>query len=983
MPRSADWLLVGGVAIAVVAGFVCAFHDAIGGGTLAVLFLAIAAFLLAATALTLRHRTREAQEAEAVSRRLLDAACDAVVVVTPDRIIADVSVRSAALFGYPQAELAGQPLSTIVLDWSPSPADWPTAVRGRSNGNAIAEFTGRTRDGTTLALEIGVGPVKHPPGAMALLICDVTGARRVREDLRAKEAHLRLVLEQMPAILWTTDGRLHITSTVGAGLAALNLKPAELVGMSMSETLGRSDPGCSQLSAHNRALVGESLSHEMRWKGRTFQVRVEPLRNPERRITGTIGIVLDITDQKQTMAELKARVRQQAAIAALGQSALRGAELDALLKESVRAIRDTLDVELAEFLEVSADGRVLRSRAGSGWRNMERGPLTIGGDSLAGHAMLTGEPTLVEDVNAEQRFGGDPLVRVHGVVSSLNVLVQGRQGPVGVLGAHATRRRPFTTDDSNFLQSAAHVIGAALDRAQAEATHNRLVALLEATTDGVAIAGTDHHLLYVNRAGRAMMGIHESAELARLRLDDFYPGELRGRFINDIVPAALRKGSWSGEIGLRSRTGEEATVSQVVLAHRAPDGQVEFLSIVARDLSERLRLEEQLRQAQKMEAVGRLAGGIAHDFNNLLCIITGYSEMALHQMGIGAPLHTFLTEINKAGNRAATLTRQLLAFSRKSLLAPKVLDLNALFTDAGTMLRRLIGEDIELITTLEADLPSVKADPNQLEQVLMNLVVNARDAMPQGGRLEIRTGQARLTEGDLRDQPEVLPGRFVYFAVVDTGCGMDEATRARIFEPFFTTKGVGKGTGLGLAMVYGIVRQSGGHINVKSAPGQGTAFRVWLPCAELAMVELPRTGPALDMPAGTETVLVAEDEEGVRALVLQVLRRSGYTVLEASDGEEALELGTRHPGPIHMLLTDVVMPRLSGGRLARRLLRARPETCVLFMSGFADSTLVRHEVVSGEIDCLLKPFTPEDLARKVRETLDGATAGRPGAHSAN
>jgi CheY-like chemotaxis protein len=349
--------------------------------------------------------------------------------------------------------------------------------------------------------------------------------------------------------------------------------------------------------------------------------------------------------------------------------------------------------------------------------------------------------------------------------------------------------------------------------------------------------------------------------------------------------------------------------------------------------------------------------------------------MALAHVEPDLPQHAFLAEVHKAGNRAATLTRQLLAFSRKSLLSPKVLDVNDLIRDAGKMLRRLIGEDIELITAYDPELPPVKADPSQLEQVLMNLVVNARDAMPQGGRLEVRTAGVQLGEADTRDQPEVRPGAYVLLTVRDTGIGMDEATRARIFEPFFTTKGIGKGTGLGLAMVYGIVKQSGGHIDVETAHGQGTTFCIYLPSAGSALTEAPPVPIAADAPIGTETVLIAEDEEGVRDLVQQVLRRSGYTVLEARDGEEALALVEQHPGPIHLLLTDVVMPRLGGGRLARRLLRLRPETRVLFMSGFADSTLARHEVVSGDADCLIKPFSAEALARKVRETLDAAAAG--------
>ena len=268
----------------------------------------------------------------------------------------------------------------------------------------------------------------------------------------------------------------------------------------------------------------------------------------------------------------------------------------------------------------------------------------------------------------------------------------------------------------------------------------------------------------------------------------------------------------------------------------------------------------------------------------------------------------------------------------------------------------------------------MKADPNQLEQVLMNLVVNARDAMPQGGRLELRTACVSLGDSDVRDQPEVSPGPYVLLAVRDTGCGMDEETRARIFEPFFTTKGIGKGTGLGLAMVYGTVKQSGGHIDVETAVGRGTTFNVYLPAISSAQRDVTLPAMLRDAPVGTETVLLAEDEDAVRALVLQVLRHSGYTVLEARDGEEALAVGESHSGPIHLLLTDVVMPRLGGGRLARRFTRNRPETRVLFMSGFADSTLVRHDVVSGEADCLMKPFSPEVLARKVRETLDAAVA---------
>ncbi len=938
-------------------------------GVIAIGFLGVGG-----AALTLQRRARRCGEIERAYRQLLEQACDAVLVVGPDRCIRDVRPRSAALFGYAPAEIMGLPVRRILPDWSPLPADWPTAVQDRTAAPgqlSVAEFAGRVKDGTALPLEIAAAPAPGlPPGSLALLVRDVTRARRVRDELRATEAHLRLVVEQMPAILWTTDAQLQITSTVGAGLAALDIQPTEVIGMSMLETLGRDDPECTPVSAHLRALRGESLSHEMEWKGRTFQVRVEPLRSPNRKISGTIGVVLDVTDHRQTVAELRARVRQQAAVAELGRQALAGGKLDDLLADATRAVRETLDVELCEFVEAANEGAMLRRRAGAGWGGADLDAVAAGVSSPAGHAMATGTPVSVPDLSLDPRFADDVLAREHGVVSSKSVPVQGGGRSYGVLCAHATRRRPFTDHDRNFLQAVAHVLAAALDRTEAEATQNRLVALLEATTDGVAIAAADHRLLYVNRAGRTMLGLGERSALTGLSLADLYPPELRERFRTEVVPVALNKGAWSGEIDLQGRTGQRWTVSQVVLAHRDAGGTVEFLSMVSRDLGERLRLEAQLRQAQKMEAVGRLAGGIAHDFNNLLCIITGYSEMALTQLAADATLHSFLSEINKAGNRAATLTRQLLAFSRKQLLAPKVLDLNGVIRDAGTMLRRMIGEDVELATTLAAELPPVKADPNQLEQVLMNLAVNARDAMPQGGRLELRTATVRLTDADTHDQPEVRPGAYVVLEVRDSGLGMSEEVKARIFEPFFTTKGVGKGTGLGLAMVYGIVKQSGGHIDVESAPGRGTTFRILLPSAGGPADESAAPIIPADVPAGTETVLLVEDEDGVRALVREVLARSGYTVLEARDGDEALALNERHAGPIHLLLTDVVMPRLGGSRLARRISRVRPDTRVLFMSGFADSTLVRHEVISGEVACLVKPFTPELLARKVREILD-------------
>jgi two-component system cell cycle sensor histidine kinase/response regulator CckA len=397
---------------------------------------------------------------------------------------------------------------------------------------------------------------------------------------------------------------------------------------------------------------------------------------------------------------------------------------------------------------------------------------------------------------------------------------------------------------------------------------------------------------------------------------------------------------------------------------------------VLRDITERKRVEEQLRQSQKMEAVGKLAGGVAHDFNNLLTAIIGYSDLALARLREGDRLRKYVQEIKKAGERAASLTRQLLAFSRRQVLVSQVLDLNSVVSNLQKMLRRLIGEDIDLVTIAAPHLGCVRADPGQMEQVIINLAVNARDAMPQGGKLTIETGNVDLDESYTRSHIDVTPGRYAMLVVSDAGCGMDAETLSHMFEPFYTTKEEGKGTGLGLATVYGIVKQSGGHISVSSDPGKGTTFKIYLPRVEEG-IELVRPGPAAHKASrGTETVLLVEDDVTARDVVREVLQSRGYTVLEATGSNEALEIGERHVSrPIHLMLADVVMPEMSGPRLADRLACLYPKMKVLYMSGHTDAAVARHVKLSRDVPYLQKPFAAEVLARKVRELLDASPVG--------
>ncbi|PYO12028.1 MAG: hypothetical protein DMD31_17500, partial [Gemmatimonadetes bacterium] len=380
---------------------------------------------------------------------------------------------------------------------------------------------------------------------------------------------------------------------------------------------------------------------------------------------------------------------------------------------------------------------------------------------------------------------------------------------------------------------------------------------------------------------------------------------------------------------------------------------------------------EQLVQAQKMEAIGRLASGVAHDFNNTLTAIFGYVDLIGEGLPKNGSAHQDLDEVRKAAHRAAGLTRQLLAFSRQQILEPVVLNLNDLVEEIGNMVERILGEDVALRINLAAEVENVRADPVQLQQVIMNLVVNARDAMPAGGKLLIETANAHLTEQYTEMHRPVIPGSYVMLAVSDTGSGMDEVTKARIFEPFFTTKEKGRGTGLGLSTVYGIVKQSGGYIWTYSEVGRGTTFKVYLPRVEAPAEQIapPREAKTVE---GTETILLAEDDEMLRPLAKSVLERLGYTVLEAKDGDRALAVAGTHSGPVHLLVSDVVMPGGSGRDLARRLVAARPETKVLYVSGYTDDAIVQHGMLESGLHFLQKPFTPAVLARKIREVLDAS-----------
>lgn len=505
-------------------------------------------------------------------------------------------------------------------------------------------------------------------------------------------------------------------------------------------------------------------------------------------------------------------------------------------------------------------------------------------------------------------------------------------------------------------------------RLRAEAGIHRLAKIVYSSDDAIIGKDLDGVVTDWNRGAERLFG-YSAEEVIGKHISAILPTDQQDKW-HEVRDKVVRRVLVEPFETVRMRKDGSKVDTLLTVSPILDEGRLIGISTISRDLTYQKRLEAELRQAVKMEAVGRLAGGVAHDFNNLLTVINGYSEILLARPDSDDSIREMLAEIHKAGKRAEKLTQQLLAYSRKQILQPKVLEINAHIADIKKMLHRMVGEDMEIVASLDPELGRIKADPTQLEQIVINLATNARDAMPQGGTMTIKTRNTDLDEKYAADHAGSRPGRFVMLEIADTGCGMDERTKQHIFEPFFTTKEVGKGTGLGMAMVYGIVKQSDGYIDVESEPGRGTTFRIYLPRIEEGAERDGTHEESASLPCGTETVLLVEDDMMVLAFTRTLLKRGGYRVLEASGGEAALEVSKRRPTDIDLLVTDVVMPEMSGRIVAERLARSRPAMRVLFLSGYTDDAVLRHGVSVDEVDFLPKPFTPSALAYKVRQVLD-------------
>ena len=596
------------------------------------------------------------------------------------------------------------------------------------------------------------------------------------------------------------------------------------------------------------------------------------------------------------------------------------------------------------------------------------------GRGVTEYVLRSGEPLLATSARFEELARGgevDPIGSP--VVDWLGVPLKVGNEALGVVAVRSYRPDlRFGEEEREILTFVSHQLASAIDHKRHEEALRRSEAryrsLVESAVYGICRTTLDGRFLDVNPAIVSMLGYERAEQLLALdpKHDLFLYPEEQGRLARECA----RRGRLDNfEMQWKRKDKSAITVRLSGRAVTSVEEPQHILELIAEDVSEKRVLEDQFRQAQKMEAVGRLAGGVAHDFNNLLMVISGYTEVLLEKLENGGTLHSKAAAIQQASDRATTLTRQLLAFSRKQLLELKVVDVNTIVSDMERLLRPLIGENIQLTTKLGAGLGRTRADAGQLEQVIMNLVVNAKDAMPEGGKIIIRTANTELDDTYRREHAYIQPGPYVMLSVSDSGCGMDQQTLSRIFEPFFTTKEKGKGTGLGLSTVYGIVKQSGGYIFAQSEPGHGTTFRIYLPRvddrAEVAStVRSPETATC-----GTETILLVEDEESVRQLVKETLESRGYTVIEAGDGEAALQLALSRPEAIHLMITDVVMPGISGHELAQQLAKTHPSTKVLFLSGYTEDAVANPGALEHEGAFLQKPFTLQNLARKVREVL--------------
>ena len=811
---------------------------------------------------------------------------------------------------------------------------------------------------------------KVPPraGAHAAVPCPFAEGAGPQESAVIEQAYFKQIIENAPEAISILDENCRILRVNGEFTRMFGFSTAEAMGKP-SHLVVPPDRHAETAWIQESVANGRTLSLEttrLRKDGTLVEVLLStsPVMLDGKKI-GAYASYRDITEQKRA-EELNAALY---AIAARSQSPEDLQQFYAAIHDIVGHLTYARNFYIALY---DPQTQTLSFPYFVDEMDPAPAPKRLG-RGLTEYIMRTGEPLLA----TPQKF--EELVRTGEVdligASSLDWLGVPLKSGLATIGAVVvqsyTQEMRYGARDLEILRFVSQQLATAIEHKRYEEalrrSEIRYRSLILSAVFGIYRCALSGRFLDVNPALINMLG-YESVEEV-LRLDPRRDVFLNPQEIERLTEEYRRSGTLNGaEVQWKHRDGHPITVRLSGRAASIEEGTEEVLELIAENITERRQLEMQFRQVQKMEAVGRLAGGVAHDFNNLLMVINGYTEVLLEQLKANADAHHKVRSIQQAADRAATLTRQLLAFSRKQLLELKVVDLNAVITDMERLLRPLIGENIELVTHLAQETARTRADASQLEQVLMNLVVNARDAVAENGKITIESANVEVRP-NMGEPWFIQPGRYSVISVTDNGHGMDKETLMRVFEPFFTTKEKGKGTGLGLSTVYGIVKQSNGYVFAESQPGVGTTFHVYLPRVEDTMEELI---PALKQEAennGTETVLLVEDEESVRELVQVTLSARGYKVLEAANGEAGLRIAAGIEGPIDILVTDVMMPGMGGRELAKRLCIMRPEMCVLYLSGYAEDAVASPGGLGPGTAFLQKPFTLQNLAKKVREVL--------------
>ena len=908
---------------------------------------------LAAANAALRAEVAEHEHTEQLLRRkreklrvTLASIGDAVVTTDAHSRVTMLNPIAEALTGWTEVDAVGRPLEDvfhIVNEGTREPVESPVA-RALAEGTIVGLANHTVliaRDGTERPIDDSAAPIRDATGAIlgvVLVFRDVTARYAAEETVRRERALLRTLIDALPDAVWTKDatGRFVISNPAHVAMVGA-ADEAAVAGRTGSDF---HPPELAAEYAHDdqRVFAGETVFNKeerVRYadgRERWHLVIKAPLRDRAGQVSGLVGVSRNVQHRKEA------------------EDALRSSE--ALFRSAFE------DTNVAMVI-TDLDNRFVRANAAFA-RMFGYAP-----GEMIGMAMvdITHPEDLVES-----------LARRKGLLAGASHFVQQKRY------RHRDGRLLWGVTNVSLVRDAsgapAVYVGQVQDITARKAAEDELRAS-EARLRLFIDSARDYAIFMTDPAGTVVTWNpgaeraygYPATEAVGLPLERFHlPEEGTAGAPTERLARAASTGSHQTEGWRVRKDGTRFWAETTISALR--DGELRGFAVIARDMTDRRKLEGQFRQAQKLEAVGRLAGGVAHDFNNLLTVINGYSDVVIAALPSGDPHREALAAIRDAGDRAAGLTSQLLAFGRKTIVEPKVLDLNAVIDQLARLLRRLVGEDVILATALAPDLSRIKADPTQIEQIVMNLAINARDAMPRGGRLTIETRNVRLGAGDATAYPDLPPGPYVQLAVSDTGIGMTDEVKARVFEPFFTTKEPGKGTGLGLAMTYGAVKTHNGHIAVYSEPNVGTTFKILLP----ATGDRP-TGPLSSerrpAPRGAETVLLAEDDDTVRKFAKLVLEMQGYAVIEGAGGADALRAATGHSGAISLLITDVVMPGMGGRDLAEALRLRYPGLKVLYVSGYTDDAVVRHGIVAATDAFLQKPFTPLSLARKTRAVLDG------------